>query len=189
MVEAEVGREETELVRRCLGGDRASFDTLVARCYRGIYAMLYQMTGSAEDASDLTQETFVRAYSRLDTFELGRPFMAWVRRIAANICIDQQRRHKTPSLSLEQAGESGLELADTSPGSSPQRALETADDSVRVMAAVQKLPANQRTVVILRHLEGMTLEEISRALQMPLGTVKVNLFRARQRVRELVGEL
>ena len=76
-----------------------------------------------------------------------------------------------------------------SPGSSPQRALETADDSVRVMAAVQKLPANQRTVVILRHLEGMTLEEISRALQMPLGTVKVNLFRARQRVRELVGEL
>lgn len=189
MAEAQASQEETVLIRRCLEGDRSAFDTLVSGCYRGIYNMLYQMTGSREDASDLTQETFVRAYSRLDSFELGRPFLAWVRRIATNICIDYRRRQKAPSLSLDQAAESGREIADAASSVSPAEQLEASDQAVRVMAAVQRLPDNQRTVVVLRHVEGMTLEEIARALRMPLGTVKVNLFRARQRVRDLVGEL
>jgi len=189
MAEAQASPEETVLIRRCLEGDRSAFDTLVNHCYRGIYDMLYQMTGSRDDASDLTQETFVRAYSRLDSFELGRPFLSWVRRIATNICIDHQRRRKSPALSLDQAAETGYELADTSPGVSPEAALEGSDRALRVMSAVQRLPENQRTVVVLRHVEGLSLEEIARALRMPLGTVKVNLFRARQRVRELVGEL
>ena len=189
MAEAQASHEETVLISRCLEGDRSAFDTLVSSCYRGIYNMLYQMTGSREDASDLTQETFVRAYSRLDSFELGRPFLAWVCRIATNICLDHQRKRKTPSFSLDQAAETGQEIADMSPGVSPEAALESGDQAVRVMAAVQQLSDNQRTVVVLRHVEGMTLEEIARALGMPLGTVKVNLFRARQRVRELVGEL
>jgi len=189
MAEAEAARTEADLIRRCLGGDRSAFDSLVQRCYRGIYNMLYQMTGSAEDASDLTQETFVRAYSRLDSFQLGRPFAAWVRRIATNICIDEQRKRKRPTVSLEQVAESGLEPADASPETSPAGRLEASEQSLRVMRAVRRLPEKQRVVVVLRHIEGMTLEEISRALRMPLGTVKVNLFRARQRVRELVGEL
>jgi RNA polymerase sigma-70 factor, ECF subfamily len=189
MVEAGAARDEMELIQRCVGGDRAAFDALVSRHYRGIYSMLYQMTGSADDASDLTQETFVRAYSRLETFQLGRPFSAWLRRIASNLCIDMLRKRRTPTVSLDQQAEAGFELADTSVEGSPEDRLEIGEEARRVLAAVQKLPEKQRTVVVLRHLEGMSLEEISRCLGMPLGTVKVNLFRARETMRKLVGEL
>ena len=191
MVEVEpgVGGGETDLIRRCLEGDSSAFDHLVSSHYRGVYNMIYQMMGNAEDAADLTQETFVRAYTRLETFDLGRPFAAWVRRIASNLCIDTLRKRRNPVLSLDQQAESGYEPADANPANSPAAQLEASEEALRVMAAVQQLPEKQRAVVVLRHVEGMTLEEISRCLRMPLGTVKVNLFRARQTVRELVGEL
>jgi RNA polymerase sigma-70 factor, ECF subfamily len=188
-VEPGVGGSGTELIRRCLEGDPSAFDGLVSSHYRGVYNMIYQMMGNPEDAADLTQETFVRAYTRLETFDLGRPFAAWVRRIASNLCIDTLRRRRNPTLSLDQQAEAGYEPVDTNPANSPSEQLEATEDALRVMAAVQQLPEKQRAVVVLRHIEGMTLEEIARCLRMPLGTVKVNLFRARQTVRELVGEL
>jgi RNA polymerase sigma-70 factor (ECF subfamily) len=181
--------DEDDLIRLCLDGDQAAFDRLVGRYHRGIYNMIYRMLGNAEDASDLTQETFLRAYTRLETYHLGRSFLAWIRRIAANLCIDHLRQRGQPTLSLDERLESGLEQADDSPGSSPAQATEMAEDSRRVLAAVQQLPPKQRTVLIMRHIEGMTLEEIAGALRLPLGTVKVNLFRGRQAVRKLVGEL
>ncbi len=188
-VEPEAVSGETQLIRRCLEGDPSAFDSLVSSHYRGVYNMVYQMMGNPEDASDLTQETFVRAYTRLETFDLGRPFAAWVRRIATNLCIDTLRKRRNPVLSLDQQAEAGFEPTDTNPANSPAEQLEATEEAVRVMAAVQQLPEKQRAVVVLRHVEGMTLEEIARCLRMPLGTVKVNLFRARQTVRALVGEL
>ena len=189
MTGADVPREEADLIRLCLDGDRNAFDRLVARHYRGIYNMIYRTLGNAEDASDLTQETFLRAYSRLETFQLGRSFMAWVRRIAANICIDHLRGRGEPAASLEERLEAGIEQADVSPDRSPEQHMEIAEDTRRVMAAVQKLPPKQRVVLIMRHIEGMTLAEIAAALRWPLGTVKINLFRGRRAVREMVGEL
>jgi RNA polymerase sigma-70 factor (ECF subfamily) len=138
---------------------------------------------------DLTQETFVRAYTRLDTFQQGRSFLAWIRRIATNLCIDHLRRRREPAVSLDERAESGLEQANSDRSSSPAESMEMAEDSRRVLAAVQQLPPKQRAVLIMRHVEGMTLAEIARALGWPLGTVKVNLFRGRQAVREMVGEL
>jgi RNA polymerase sigma-70 factor (ECF subfamily) len=186
---AQVPSDDAELVRLCLEGDRTAFDSLVARHYRGIYNMVYRMLGNAEDALDLTQETFLRVYTRLDTFQLGRPFTAWLRRIASNLCIDHLRQRPQPAVSLDEQLEAGLEQADDSPGASPPDRLEMAEDSRRVLAAVQRLPAKQRAVLIMRHVDGMSLEEIAAALGWPLGTVKVNLFRGRRAVREMVGEL
>lgn len=185
----QVPRDDAELIRLCLEGERNAFDSLVARHYRGIYNMIYRMLGNSEDASDLTQETFLRAYTRLETFQVGRSFTAWIRRVASNLCIDHLRQRGQPPVSLDERVESGVEEADTSPGSSPAEKVEMADDSRRVLAAVQRLPAKQRAVLVMRHIEGMTLEEIAAALGWPLGTVKVNLFRGRQAVREMVGEL
>jgi RNA polymerase sigma-70 factor (ECF subfamily) len=185
----QVPEDEGQLIRLCREGDQSAFDSLVSRHYRGIYNMTYRMLGNAEDASDLTQETFLRAYTRLETFQLGRPFTAWIRRIATNLCIDHLRQRGQPTLSLEERLESGVEEADSRPEGSPVERMEMAEDSQRVLAAVQRLPAKQRAVLVMRHIEGMTLEEIAAALRWPLGTVKVNLFRGRQAVREMVGEL
>jgi RNA polymerase sigma-70 factor (ECF subfamily) len=189
MTRADASHDEAELIRLCLAGDKDAFDALISRHYRGIHNMIYRMVGNAEDAADLTQETFLRAYTRLETFQIGRSFTAWVRRIAANISIDHLRGRGEPSASLDERLEAGIEQADETPDSSPERRLEVSEDSRRVLAAVQKLPPKQRMVLIMRHIEGMTLDEIAAALRWPLGTVKVNLFRGRQAVREMVGDL
>ena len=189
MTETESRQHDADLVRLCLDGDSEAFNALVSCHYRGIYNMLYRMIGNAEDASDLTQETFLRVYTRLQTFDPTQSFLAWIRRIATNLCIDRLRQRRGPALSLDQQMESGSEYPDSRPGSSPADAVEMAEDSRRVLAAVQQLPAKQRAVLVLRHVEGLKLEEIARTLRLPLGTVKVLLFRGRQTVRRIVGEL
>lgn len=146
------------------------------------------MLGNLEDAADLTQETFLRIYSRLHTYQAGRSFLAWTRRIATNLCIDHLRRPTAPSTSLEEQAEAGVQHPG-SPADSPQERLEMSEDSRRVLAAVQRLPAKQRAVLVLRHVEGLKLEEIATALRLPLGTVKTLLFRGRHAIREMVGEL
>jgi RNA polymerase sigma-70 factor (ECF subfamily) len=181
--------DDDELVRSCLDGHREAFDALVANHHRGIYNVIYRILGNAEDASDLTQETFLRAYTRLETFQLGRPFAAWVRRIATNLCIDHLRRRGTPDVSLDERLEFGAQHADATPGASPEEALEMLEDSRRVLAAVQELPERQRAVLVLRYIEGLKIDEISRTLKLPTGTVKTMLFRGRRAVREMVGEL
>lgn len=186
-------RDDSELISLCLAGrgspadHRDAFDALVARHYRGIYNMVYRMLGNSEDAADLTQETFLRVHSRLDSFELGRSFLAWMRTIASNLCIDHLRRRGVPAVSLDERLESGVEEADRA--AALEKQVELAEDSRRVLAAVQKLPEKQRAVLVLRHVEGLKLEEIAETLRMPLGTVKTMLFRGRAAVREMVGEL
>ena len=189
MTETQSRRDDRELVALCLRGDREAFNALVARHYRGIYSMTYRMTGNAEDASDLTQETFLRVYTRLDTFDPEQSFLAWIRRIGTNLCIDRLRRRREPAVSLDQHLASGVQYADETPGASPAEAVEMAEDSRRVLAAVHRLPAKQRAVLVLRHVEGLKLEEIADTLRLPLGTVKTLLFRGRQAVRQMVGEL
>lgn len=179
---------DDDLVRLCLHGEQGAFDALVARHYRGVYNVVYRMLGNLDDAADLTQETFLRVYSRLHTYEAGRSFLAWLRRIATNLCIDHLRHRRTPIVSLEEQAEAGVQHA-ASPADSPQERLEMSEDSRRVLAAVQCLPEKQRAVLVLRHVEGLKLEEIAAALRLPLGTVKTLLFRGRHAIREMVGEL
>ena len=180
---------DSELVQTCLEGRTGAYDALVARHYRGIYNVIYRIVGNAEDASDLTQETFLRAYAKLGTFDPSKSFLAWIRRIATNQGIDHLRRRRTSDVSLDGQMESGLQYADTDRTQAPAEAVEMAEDSQRVLAAVQQLPAKQRAVLVLRHVEGLKLEEIATTLGLPLGTVKTLLFRGRKAIRATVGEL
>jgi len=180
---------DSQLVQTCLEGRTGAYDALVARHYRGIYNVVYRIVGNAEDASDLTQETFLRAYSKLGTFDTSKSFVAWIRRIATNQGIDHLRRRRPSDVSLDGQMESGLQYADRDRTQSPAEAVEMAEDSQRVLAAVQQLPAKQRTVLVLRHVEGLKLEEIATTLGLPLGTVKTLLFRGRQAIRAMVGEI
>ena len=181
--------EDDNLVSLCLAGERGAFDALVSRHYRGIYSVVYRMLGNAEDAADLTQEAFLRVYSRLHTYQLGQSLIAWMRKIAVNLTIDHLRQRKQATVSLDEQAEAGVQHADERRAESPQDRLEMAEDSRRVLAAVQQLPEKQRAVLVLRHVEGLKLDEIAKSLRLPLGTVKTLLFRGRQAVREMVGEL
>jgi len=181
--------DEDNLIRLCVEGQQGAFDTLVARHYRGIHSMVYRMLGNAEDASDLTQETFLRAYARLETFQRGRSFLAWLRRIATNLCIDHLRRRGKPDVSLDERLALGSQHADPRSAERPEERVEMSEASNRVMAAVHRLPEKQRAVLVLRHMEGLKLEEIASDLRLPLGTVKTLLFRGRRAVRRMVGEL
>ena len=189
--ERESVRDDSELIQLCLAGQQGAFDALVSRHYRGIYNMIYRMLGNSEDAADVTQEAFLRAYTRLGTFRVGRPFPAWLKTIASNLSIDHLRRKKTQGgapVSFDERVEAGVQHQDDR-ALAPDEQVVMADDSRRVLAAVQQLPEKQRAVLILRHVEGLKLNEIAETLNMPLGTVKTMLFRGREAVREMVGEL
>lgn len=153
--------------------DPEAFAELVHRYQERIYHLTYRMIGKADDAEDLTQETFVRCYSALGSFRMGARFAPWLYRIAVNLCLNYRQRRRWP-LPLPESPEAGPQqpsLEDTV----LQRERER-----EVQRALRHLPEVYRAVLILRHYQGLSYEEIAEALGVPLGTVKTRLFRARE---------
>lgn len=180
--------QDAELVRQTLCGNVAAYDALVQRYQRQVYNLAYRMLGNAEDAGDLVQETFLRAYGALASFRQDASFLTWLYKIASNLCIDQLRSRKARSaLSLD------LELEEGREPSADPRACGPEENAVRgalqdvVQRAIMNLPERYRVVVIMRHLQGMSVEEIACALDLPSGTVKTHLFRAREMLRDRLG--
>jgi RNA polymerase sigma-70 factor (ECF subfamily) len=171
---------EDALVRQAVAGRQSAFNALVECYQRRIYNYCYRMVGNADDASDVTQEAFVRAWRNLGSFRVGEPFSPWLYRIAHNLCIDHLRR-KPAALSLDVEMEEGRDPADSAEG--PQVALEASETRRAIQSAIADLPEKYRSVMLLRHGQGMSLEEISEALSLPLNTVKVHLFRAREQMK------
>jgi RNA polymerase sigma-70 factor (ECF subfamily) len=180
-----VEKPDAELARLTLRGDSTAYNGLVRRYQRQVYSLAYRMTGNAEDASDLAQETFVRAYTALGSFRQDASFLTWLYKITSNLCIDQLRSRKAKSThSLDVELSEGREPAETC------RSLAPEDSAVRgavqeiVQRAVLNLPEKYRLVVVMRHLQDMSVDEIARILDLPTGTVKTHLFRAREMLRE-----
>lgn len=178
--------EESTLVQRSRGGDIAAFNVLVERFQRGLYNLCLRMLGSAAAAEDATQEAFIAAFRRLDSFR-GGSFRAWLYRIAANVCYDELRRRRArPAVSLDATLEQGglAELASPSP--SPARQLERSEVVSAIQKALGALPSDQRLAVILCDVQGMDYSEISAVVGAPLGTVKSRIARARLRLRAIL---
>jgi len=133
------------------------------------------MLGDAHDAEDLTQETFIRVHSRLDSYDCDRPFIPWARRIAVNLCLNFINRNRRYVLPLDDE----FELA-VSKESSPERAQEEHERNALLRQAICLLPAHYRAVIELRHFQELSYFEISKALNIPLSDVKSHLFRARK---------
>lgn len=176
---------DASLVQRTLGGETAAYNVLVQRYQRQVYNLAYRMVGNAEDAGDMVQETFLRAYGALSSFRQDASFLTWLYKIASNLCIDNLRARKSKgALSLDFELEEGREPA------ADERIFSPEDTAVRgavgdiVQKAVMNLPAKYRVVVMMRHLQGMSVEEIAEQLNLPSGTVKTHLFRAREMLRE-----
>jgi RNA polymerase sigma-70 factor (ECF subfamily) len=183
-----VEHSDAELVRQTLCGHTSAYNGLVQRYQRQVYNLAYRMLGNAEDAGDLVQDTFLRAFGALASFRQDASFLTWLYKIASNLCIDQLRSRKAKgALSLDVELEEGREPAAESRQSAPEdTAVRSAVQDI-VHHAIQNLPERYRIVVVMRHLHDMSVEDIARSLDLPTGTVKTHLFRAREMLRGRLG--
>ena len=175
---------DMELVRRVRQGDEAAFRRVVDIHGPRLYLLAVSMLGNPEDAQDVVQETFVGAFRGLRGFQGRSTVKTWLTRILMNNVADlRRRRHLRKTLPFDEAAE---QL-----GASPAwRVTETgrADMRMDIAAVVGRLPEEHRTVIVLREMQGMTYEEIAAALGVPRGTVESRLFRARQKLKEILGD-
>ena len=174
--------EDAGLVRRCLAGDEKAYRELVERYQGQVYSLALRMVRRAEDAEDLTQETFVRMFRALARYDLERPFGAWLFTIASRLCIDHIRRRKVSPISLTQRdrdSDEEYEIEVEDPGLKPDEAAAHAEENRQTAALIEGLPPHYRIVVLLRHVQDLSYEEIAEALHLPLGTVKARIHRAR----------
>ncbi len=144
------------------------------------------MVNDDEDARDLAQEAFIRAFKNLKQFDPERKFSSWLFRIAHNLCIDHYRRRKLDTVPMVRTGggetEESWDLPDPSPD--PGATFSDRERSRRLLAAVESLPPGYRVVILLRHQQGLAYEEIAESLELPLGTVKARIHRAHRLLKE-----
>ncbi len=172
---------DEELVLAFQGGDSQAFDVLVARWDRKIQGAIYRVVGSDEDARDLAQEAFLKAYRVLGSFRHEARFSSWLYQIALNLCRDRLRRRRGKTfVSLDEAGES--ERA-KSPDPSAHELLETQDMARLVAREIEDLASEQREVIVLKEYQGLTFAEIAEILGVPLSTVKTRLYRGLTQLR------
>lgn len=175
--------EEMKIVRMVLDGDTNAFEELVLAYQTRVYNIALRMTGSEEDACDLSQEVFLKAYRSLNTFRGESSVGSWLYRMAANMSIDHLRRRKRRQNELSLSPEGGeedsrpLELPDLS--LEPQTMLEQKELRAAVLGGLDRLPEEQRLILVMREVNGLSYQEISQALRIELGTVKSRIFRAR----------
>ena len=173
------------IVRKVLQGDVNALEKLVTEYERAVYAIAQRMTGNAEDAADMTQETFIKAYNSLSSFRGDSKFSVWLYRIANNVCLDFLRsRSRKPTVSLSTEDDDGeetqLDIADES--QSPELLLESALTRDAVRRGLDSLPPDYKQILLLREIQGLSYEEIAAALGIESGTVKSRIFRARKRL-------
>jgi len=168
---------DEELVSRSIGGDAESFNQLVLRWERPIYALAYRVIGREEDARDVCQETFLRAFRALGGFRGQAKFSSWLYRIALNLCRDWVRRQRrTPVVPLPEDVDV-IELAASREPTEPIEELVARRDLTRaVEKAMARLPEEQRTAIILKEYHGLTFQEIADLVGCPLSTVKTRLY-------------
>jgi RNA polymerase sigma-70 factor (ECF subfamily) len=181
----ETATTDEQMVERALAGDGDAFGELVRRWERKIYALTFGMLGSAEDARDATQETFISAYRNLGGYRGEAKVSSWLHRIAVNHCISRQRRaymrvETALDTEVEAAGERFLS---TPAHASPAVSVEGGERTQAVRRAVSALPPELREVVLMKEFEELTFQEIADALGLPLSTVKSRLYTALRQLR------
>ena len=183
--------EEYAVVERVLGGDTDAFEALVTAYQKQIYNLTLRYVSSPEDAADLTQEAFLRAYRSLDSFRGDSRFSVWLYRLTTNICIDFLRsrgRGSASSLTVENEDEEIEELDVPDERFEPQKELERRELQRAVRDGLASLSEDAREIVVLRELQGLSYAEIGERLGLEAGTVKSRLFRARKTLCDYLRE-
>jgi RNA polymerase sigma-70 factor (ECF subfamily) len=176
---------DRELVAIAVNGIDGSFEELVRRYQRPIAAYVYRMVGNYESALDLTQEIFIKVYNSLRRYRAEFKFSTWIYKIAHNAAVDHLRRNSTREQSLVVGPEGDtFDLPIESARLTPEQESERRERRNEIESVVRALPANYRELIILRHSQDLSYEEIVEVTGLPLGTVKNRLFRAREMMRQ-----
>ena len=176
---------DEELVARSMGGDLDSFNQLVLRWERPIYALAYRVIGREEEARDVAQETFLRAFRALNGFKGQAKFSSWLYRITLNLCRDWMRKERRTPVSQAPEGIDIIELAgEATPSETIEQMVGRKELGRAVSKAMAALPEEQRTAIILKEYHGLTFQEIADMLGCPLSTVKTRLYQGLSVVRK-----
>ncbi len=178
--------DDAPLIAETLAGNSDAFGRLVTKYQDRLYNSLVHVVGSTEEAQDVAQDAFVQAFLKLSTFQGNSAFFTWLYRIAFNVAISQRRKHKT-TVSIDQQRElSGNEPLDHN--QAPTERIESQERIAQVRTALAALGEEHRTVLILREIDNCSYEEIAEILDLPVGTVRSRLHRARLELREQLKE-
>ena len=180
------------LVARARRGDRTAFESLVLRHQRPLVNHLFRLTGQREEAHDLAQDVFIKVFQSLNSFDPRYRFSTWIYRIASNCAIDHLRRRtpRTCPLSSSTDGEDRQpDEAGAAPGPDPHSVLRLRELEARLEVAIAVLPPEYRQLILLRHRQHCSYEEIARIARLPMGTVKNRIFRAREILKRSLADL
>lgn len=179
-------------INAVLKGNQDAFEEIVTLFQHRLYHVCYRMLGSREEAEDIAQEAFVRAYINIHTYDQKRKFSTWLFRIATNLCIDRIRKKKPDYyLDAEVPGTEGLTMYSQieAPDILPEEEVERMETQDRIQYEISQLSDRYRSVIVLRYLEELPLQEISDILELPLGTVKTRVHRGRAALKKQMGSL
>lgn len=179
-------QDEQIAMRRCKGGSREAFEVFVDKYMKDAYFIAMGFVGNREDALDLSQEAFVRAYRNINTVKPGRRFFPWFYQILKNLCISHLRKRKVrQASSLDH--EDCPEPADTGDTFLPDAVADRNEEKDRVWKAIANLEPKHREVIILRHFQNMSYDQIAEALYCNKGTITSRLYYARNKLKELLS--
>jgi RNA polymerase sigma-70 factor, ECF subfamily len=192
-----VATDDLTLVQRVKSGDQRAFRLLVERYQRKVYAVALAMVKDKEEARDVSQEAFVKVYRYLDHFKGDASFYTWLYRITVNIAIDALRKKGgardesavefDESVRLDTT-EANIGTLGSALGTNPQKSALRKELAERITQAIQSLPEQHRTILVLREVEGMSYEDLARTLEIPKGTVMSRLFHARLKMQKILSE-
>lgn len=176
---------EKKIIEKVLGGDANAFEELVLKYEKTVYNLALRMVGDRDDAFDMTQEAFIKAYGSLSSFRGDSKFSVWIYRIATNVCLDFLRsksRKQQVSLTVSDDDDEDAQLDIPDPKADPEQQLMQKMSMQSVEEGLKTLPDKQRQILVMRELGGMSYAEIGAALSLEEGTVKSRIFRARKRL-------
>lgn len=174
--------DELTWIKQSLNGDQVAFGQLMYRYTGAVYNLAYRMLGDAQDAEDASQEIFLRAYTRLDSFDQARRFSTWLLSIASNYCVDRLRRRRWHWVTLDDAA-----FQVPSPQAGPERMALRHEQQQMVQRALQRLPEHYRLVTILRYWNDLSYDEIAQVTGLTESTIKTRLHRARHMLADALG--
>ncbi len=177
------------IIRSVLSGDSSQFALLWQKYNKQIFANVLKLVRSIDDADDIVQDTFLKAFNALHSYNQTFPFPAWLYKIASNTCIDYFRRKRIRPISIENINREGGDIYDIIPDKSTPIDVNIINNETKeeLLKAVEQLPLRFKQCIQLRHFEELSYEEISIKMNLPLGTVKITLFRARKMLLSMLS--
>ncbi|RIW27613.1 RNA polymerase sigma factor SigW [Bacillus salacetis] len=174
-------------IKQVLKGDQDAFAEVIELYKDKVFQICFRMLGNRHEAEDISQEAFIRAYVNIHTFNQKRKFSTWLYRIATNLCIDRIRKKKPDYyLDAEVTGTDGLTMYSqiAADGQLPEEEVEEMELQAEIQRQILKLPDKYRSVIVLKYIDELSLQEISEILDLPLGTVKTRIHRGREALRK-----